>query len=76
MLLQCCIVTLEFSICFLIILVLIVPALTKAYSLHDLRPVVISNKSEFNTAQLAQYIMFYHGVNQAFMVSGHNTKYE
>ena len=60
-------------------------ALTKAYSQHDLKLVGmpgISNKSEFNTAKMAQCTLILHGVNldltwhQAFMVNGHYTKYE
>ena len=31
-------------------------AVTKAYSLHDLRLVGISNKSEFNTAEMAHSV--------------------
>ena len=41
--------------------------LIKAYSLHDLRSVGISNKNEFNTAKMAQFTWF----QQAFMVNGH-----
>ena len=37
--------------------------LTKPYSLHDLRSVGISYKSEFNTAKMAQFTPFSHGVN-------------
>ena len=33
-------------------------ALTKAYSLHDLRAVGIANKNEFNTAKMAQCALF------------------
>ena len=38
-------------------------ALIKAYSPHDLGPMGISNKSEFNTANIAQFTIFLHGLN-------------
>ena len=57
------------------------PALTKAYSLPDLRSVGISNKSEFNTAKITQFSVFIWSefrpdMHQAFMVNAHYTKYE
>ena len=54
-------------------------ALTKAYSLHDFMSVGISNKSEFHTAKMAHFITFMvefrPDMHQAFMVTGHYTKY-
>ena len=54
-------------------------ALTKAYSPHDLRSVGISNKSEFNTAKMAQCTIltwseFRPDMHKAFMVNDHHTK--
>ena len=38
-------------------------ALIKAYSPHDVRSVGVSNKSEFNAANMAQFTPFIHNVN-------------
>ena len=57
-------------------------ALTKAYSLHDLRVVGIYSKSELNTAKMAHlypvmtWAEFRSDMHQAFIVNGHYTKYE
>ena len=49
--------------------------------MHDFRSVGISNKSEFNTAKIAQFIVltwseFRHDMHQAFIVNGHCGKYQ
>ena len=48
---------------------------------HDSRSEGIFNKSKFNTAKIAQFAIlpwtkFRPDMHQAFMVSGHYTKYE